>query len=174
MRSVVIIGPKVFEEVGAEMFYGLLNHLHIGAEETDAPMEWSPMLVDTVKSPEGRRQLAVQSWEFLVKLATLHTWKLSGTTYPPHVTPSLLKSQEWDKLECWMGVVWMAWPPETDKEPEDLKFTMESLFRERPGALRKLTQWMEQRAEHQKKFGLDCAVPASFQRICKQAHEAAL
>ncbi|KAF9653351.1 hypothetical protein BDM02DRAFT_3107956, partial [Thelephora ganbajun] len=45
---------------------------------------------------------------------------------------------------------------------------MIALFRQRPGAVQKLTRWMKQWSE---KRGKD--VPASFQQVCKQSHEAA-
>ena len=169
MDSIALIGYKGFEEVGFERFVGLLNYLHVGAEETLIPIEWSSILLETAQSPEGHRHLTVQSWELLAKLTTSRRWRLSGTTYTPCITLSLLEAQEWDKLECWLGVVWVMWPPETDSISEDLKCAMESLFFQRPGAVRKLTQWMQQWSE-----GRRANVPESFRRICEQVHEAAL
>lgn len=89
--------------------------------------------------------------------------------YPPHVTLSLLGVQEWDKLECWMGLVWMLSPPEVDEIPEDLKIAMTKLFRQRPGAARKLTEWIEERNKQWKG-----GVPASFQQTCEQAQKGTL
>ena len=90
-------------------------------------------------------------------------------TYSPQITTSLTEAQEWDKLECWMGTVWVAWPPEADGiKEEDLSRTMLLLFRQRPGAAQKLEQWMERWSQQ---HGED--IPESFQQICKQAYEAA-
>ena len=65
-------------------------------------------------------------------------------TYNPQVVASLLEAQEWDKLECWMGVVLMIWLPETEETTEDLKRMMVSLFHHQRGTAQKFTQWMKQ------------------------------
>ena len=174
MRSAVLIGYKGFEEAGIERFVGLLNHLHTDAEETGSPDGWASLLLETAESHEGRQYLVVQSWEFLAKLAASTPWGLSFTSYPPCVTSSLLGAQEWGKLECWMGVVWTTWPPDTDDVQEGLEHAMEHLIRQRPGAFLKLAQWMEQWKDNWGKLGFGVAAPASFQRICEQAREAAL
>lgn len=59
-------------------------------------------------------------------------------------------------------------PPETDETTENLEHVMVLLFRQRPAAVQKLTQWMEERSKVLYKD-----VPKVFQRICKRAHEAA-
>lgn len=168
MDSVALIGYRGFREVGTERFVGLLNHLSIGVQGTVIPVEWGSILLETAQSPEGHRHLVIQSWELLVELATSRPWKLSGTAYTPHVTDSLLGSEEWDKLECWIGVVWMMWSSEIDIGPEDLKHAMESLFRQRPDSVRKLTQLMKRWSE-----GREADVPENFERICGQAREEA-
>ena len=167
MDSIALIGYKGFEEVGTERFVGLLNLLHIGVEETIIPIEWNSILLETAQSSEGCRHLTIQSWELLVKLTTSRPWRLSDTVYTPCVASSLLAAQEWDKLECWMGVVWMMWPPEIGDVPEDLERSTESLFRQRPGAVTKLTRWMEEWSR-----GREADVPESFERFCQRAHEA--
>ena len=168
MDSVALIGFRGFEEVGIERLVGLLNHLHIGVDVTVVPIEWSLILLETAQSPEGHQRLGIQSWELLAELAISRPWGLRGTVYTPHVTSSLFGAREWGKLECWIAFVWMMWTPETDDILEDLKLVMESLFRQRPTAVRKLTQWMEQWSEER---GAD--VPDSFERICEQAREVA-
>ena len=169
MHSIALIGCKGFEEVGTERFVGLLNHLPISIEDTDVAPIGSSILLETAQSPEGHRYLAIQSWELLVRLATSHPWTMSGATYTPHVTSSLLEAEEWEKLECWMGIVWMMGPPEIDDVPEELEHAMVSLFLQRPGALPKLAQWMEQWS---KECGAD--VPETFERMCEQGREVVL
>ena len=69
-----------------------------------------------------------------------------------------------------MGIVWMVWPREADAMAEgDLGQSMLLLFRQRPGAVQKLTQWMERWGERDSYN----RIPESFKRICKQAYEAA-
>ena len=74
MKSITLIGFEGFKEVGAESSIGLLNHLHIDAEEKDVSRGWSSMLLRIVLSPGGHRHLAIQSWDFLVKLTIKYPW----------------------------------------------------------------------------------------------------
>jgi len=96
-------------------------------------------------------------------------WLRGDLAYSPQTTILLTEAQEWSKLECWMGTVWMVRPPGTGAiTEEDLGYPMLLLFHRRSGAARKLKQWVEQRSQ---KCGED--IPESFQEICKHAHEAA-
>jgi len=80
----------------------------------------------------------------------------------------LAESQEWSKLEYWVGIVWMVWPPRADRmTEEDLDRSMQLLLKQRP-TIQKPEQWMERwRQTYDFKD-----VPETFQRICKQAREA--
>ena len=80
-----------------------------------------------------------------------------------------INAQEWDKLEFWMGIVWMLWPPGAGAMvEEDLDRSMVLLFQQRPGAAQKLEQWTERWNQERGK-----EIPQSSQRLCGQAHEAA-
>ena len=160
-------GLVALEEMGEERFVGLLNRLHVGVEDVVVSSRltaWTTILLEIIQSPEGARHLAIQSWELLAELTTSGISK--SASYAPDVTAYLLEAQEWDKLEHWMGVVWMAWPPQPSNI---LEHTTALLFHRRPGAVQKLTEWMERWS---KKCRRD--VPEPFQQICKQAHEQAL
>ena len=169
MYSIRFIGYGGFEEAESERFVALLNHLSIIVEEADSLAGWCSTLMEAAQSPQGHKHLAVQSWELLVKLTIPYSRRLRSTTYTPYITSSLLEAQEWEKLKCWIGVVWMVWPPETDSIPEEVKHAMQSLFHHLPGAVQQLTEWMEQWS---KKYRAD--VPVSFQKICQQVCGAAL
>ena len=100
---------------------------------------------------------SIHYWKHLAELAT--RWYLSGITYNPDVTTSLIDAQEWDKLECWVGIVWIACPPEPDDVAKELEDAMEALEKKRPGALRKrMERWSEEHG------GLP--LPKSFQQTC--------
>ena len=167
IRSVELIGYKGFEEVGAERFVELLNCLHVWVEDMDSEYEWVQLLLDTIQSPEGARRLSNRFWELLVKLAIPEPSRFRDTAYSSRVMGFLLEAQEWDKLECWIGVIWMVWSPDTDEIVENLERTMVSLFRQRPGAAETLEGWMEQRSQQSEKD-----VPESFQQTTKRAYEA--
>jgi len=72
-------------------------------------------------------------------------------------------------LMTWMGTVWILWPPEADGiTEEELGRSILLLFRQQLGAFQKLEQWMEQWSQIN-----ITNIPESFQRIRKQAQEAA-
>ena len=127
-------------------------------------------LLCTLQTPEGTQLLSHWYWELLVELAISQSLSLvSEVTYNPQMMTFLAETQEWSKLEYWMGTVWISWPPEADGiTEEDLSRSTLLLFRQRPGAFQKLERWMERWSQINV-----TNVPESFQRICKQAQEAA-
>jgi len=149
-----------------EKFVELLNHLHVGIRDMDYKPEWILVLLDTIQSPEGAQYLSNQSWELLVELTISMSGWVGHATYSPQVMVSLLEAQEWDRLECWVAVVWMVWPPEADEMTEELENAMVVLFRQETGTVQKLTQWMEWWSKEWNRDVLEV-----FQRICKLAPE---
>ena len=169
IRSVELIGYGGFEGVEVERFIQLLNHLRVTVKDMDRNHVWTRLLLDILKSSEGAQQLSHWYWELLVELAILVSpWLKGKIAYSPEITTSLVGAEEWSRLECWMGTVWLLWPPGADgMTEEDLDRPMLLLFRHRPGAIQKLEGWMERWS---KECGED--VPESFQRICEQARGA--
>jgi len=151
-----------------EGFFKLLDELQVNKEDP-GKVEWSRLLLDTVQSTEGAQKLSYPYWELLVELAVSHWCWLEGSTYNPQTIISLKEAEEWDKLEYWIGIVWMLWPPEKGQTTEGgLGHITLSLFHQQSGAIQKLEQWMEQWA------GANwMQIPGSFQKICKQLHNEA-
>jgi len=170
IRSVGVIGYEGFKGLGVERFIDLLEHLHITVEDIGMDFKWVNLLLNTLQSSEATQLLSHWYWELLVELAISRPWRLErNTTYSPQTITFLAEAQEWSKLECWMGTVWMVWPPGTGGATEgDLGRSMVLLLRQRPGAAQKLEQWMGRWSQKRRK-----GIPESFQRICKQAHEEA-
>jgi len=169
IRSVELVGYEGFEGVGMERLVELLNHLHVAVEDMVQPYPWVTILMGILQPSEGIRLLSHWYWEVLVELAISQPWLLDEVTYNPRTMIFLSEAQEWNKLECWIGTVWILWPPEADGiTEEDISCPMLLLFRQRPGALQNLEQWMERWSQIH-----DKSIPESFQRICKQAQEAA-
>ena len=168
IRSVELIGYKGFEEVGVERFIDLLNHLHVTVEDMDRDSRWANILLDTLQSSDGPQHLSHWYWELLVGLEILVSRRpRHDVAYNPKTTAFLTEAQEWSKLECWVGTVWMVWPPGAgETTEEDLGRTMLLLFHQRPRAALKLEQWM---GRSDQKRGKDLL--KSFQRVCKQAYE---
>ena len=197
IRSVGLFGYKGFEGVGVGVggFIELLDHLHVTIEDMDGKSLWVRLLLDTLQSSEGAQRLSHWYWELLAELAVSESqWPRSVIAYSPQITTFLTKAQEWSKLECWMGTVWMLWAPETagtlmvwPPRPtaigiaeKDLENSTLLLFRQRPDAVRKLERWLKQWSQKrgegipgwaEQNRGED--IPELFQRICKKAREAA-
>jgi len=170
LHSVELIGYEGFEGVGVERFVGLLNHLHVTVQDINRLCPWARLLLGTLQTSEGTQLLSHWYWELLVELGVLYSpWLVDNITYNPQIMTFLTEAQEWSKLEYWMGAVWLLWPPEADGiREEDLGRSILLLFRQRPGAFQKLEQWMERWSQTN-----NMNIPESFQRICKQAQEAA-
>jgi hypothetical protein len=170
IRSVGVVGYKGFEGVGVERFIGLLNHLDVSAKDISNPFQWANLLSETFQTSEGAQHLSHRYWKLLVELEILLPVRLRDKiAYNPQVMMFLTEAQEWSKLEYWMGIVWMVWPPGSGGiTEEDLDHSMLLLCRQRPGAVQKLEQWMERWGERSYNI-----IPESFERICKQAQEAA-
>jgi hypothetical protein len=163
IRSIELIGYKEFEGVGLEQFVELLDDLNVGVEDVEDREQWALLLLNVIHSSEGIQGLSHQYWELFWELTISCSWRLGGYIWSSHITAFLKDSQEWDKLECWIGVIWMVWPPGTGGTIEDIEHAMLSLFCQRPGAIQKL----KQRMEHWGKEN-DYQVPESFQRICER------
>ena len=128
-----------------ETYIGLLDRLHVDAGDLGHGSRWIILLLDTIQSPKGAQYLSNQPWELLVELTI--SWFHSSITHNPQVMASLLEAQEWDKLECWMGVVWMVWLSKADEMTEHLRGVVVTLFRQQSGAVQELVQWMGRRGK---------------------------
>ena len=175
IRFVELTGYKGFEGVGVEGFTELLNLLHVTDDDMDEKTTWPTLLLDTLQSSEGVRRLSHWYWELLAEL-TAQT-PPHAFTYNPLIMTFLIKAQEWSKLECWMGTLWMALLQRARRKTvieedsvrsmeKDLTRSMLLLFCQQPETVKKLEQWMEQGSR-----GGGGKIPKSFRRVWKQIHE---
>jgi len=165
IRSVELVDYGGFEGVGMERLVELLNHLHVTVEDIVWFRPWVRILVVILQTSEGTQLLSHWYWELLLELAISRPRPLEEIAYYPQIMKFLTEAQEWSKLECWMGTVWISWPHRIIEK--DLSCSILLLFRQRPGAFQKLEQWMERWSQIHGK-----SIPESFQRICRQAQEA--
>ena len=167
-HSIGAIGYKGFREVGMEGFIALLDSLHVVAEDGTVGwwQQWTILLLDIIQSSGETQHLSHHYWELLIELSIFISQSPEPCpTYNPEIITSLKDAQEWDKLEHWMGVVWMVWPPKDDETMEKgLKSGMQSLFHHQPGAIQKLQQWMGQWSAKSR-----LNVPELFRQICEEA-----
>ena len=177
------VGYQELKGVGTQASIALLEDLHIGGEDVDwgYEMPWIRLLLDIAQSPDATQLLSYHYWELLVELSILKSrWLQLPDQYilSAQVMVSLEDAQEWDKLECWVGVVWINWPPENidtgdSREMEDggvtgrgLEDIMLSLFHNHPGVIQRLQKLMGKC----KDTGDGFIVPELFEKICKQMH----
>jgi len=169
IRFIELIDYEWFERAGVEKFIELLDYLHVAVEDMDDQSKWAKLLLGIIRTPEGAQRLSQPYWELLVEVAVSFPRPLDdGSAYDPQITAFLAEAQEWRKLECWMAVVWMVWPPGAGGITEDLEHSMLLLFRQQPGVVQKLEQWMERWSEANRE-----EIPDSFQRICERTRGAA-
>ena len=156
------VGFNGVEKVGKEKFVKSLNRLHLSIEDLwnfCAHDPWTMILLEIVQSTEEAQNLAIQSWELLAELTAEGC--LESGTYNLDVATSLMNGKKWDKLECWVGIVWTACTPGPGNVVEVLEDVMEVLEKEQPGAVQKLKQRME-------RWSKQChrEIPETFQQIC--------
>jgi len=175
-KTIELIGFQEFEQAGVEGLTGLLDRLHVCIEDMSNNGQWGNLLLLFICSPEGIQGVSHQYWELLVELVVLNPWILEGKTCSPHIMISLEDTEAWDKLESWMGIVWIAWSwgCELDKEletDEKLERITLSLFQQRPGAVQKLEQWVgnlyHPKRQRSKSF------QQSFDEVCPNAAQQA-
>ena len=146
IRSIVLLEYQGFEQVGVERLIGLLDGLDICIQDMSRYYQLGQLLLDIIQSPEGIQHVSHQYWELLVEFVVSTPHVVTGE-FNPHLMTSLEDTEEWDKLECWMGFIWIMWSlgAEMDEDletDEKLEHVTLSLFQQRPGAVQKLEQWV--------------------------------
>jgi len=144
--SIELIGYQGFEQVGVEGLAGLLDGLHVCIKDMSREEQWQGLLLGAIQSPEGIQHISHQYWELLVELAVSNPWAV-GCELSPHIVTSLEDTKQWDKLQCWMGIIWIWWSlgAKMDEEletDEKLEHMTLSLFQQQPSAIQKLEQWV--------------------------------
>lgn len=143
IRSVESTSFRPFEWVGVGEFAVLLDRLNISINDMDLWYKWLGHLTSVALFPQGRSSLPRRYWELMVELAVTWFWpRRDPTDHQRQTMVSLEEDQEWDLLECWIGFIWIVWCPETNAAQEDVERVTLSLFRQRPGAIQKLEQWV--------------------------------
>ena len=173
------VNHREFKGVGPQAFLTLLKDLHVGVGDVVEGYEicWVELLLDTIQSPEATQHLPYHYWELLVELSILKSrWLQLPDQYilSAQVMVSLEDAQEWDKLECWIGVVWINWPPENVDTTGDSRATkdggvtgrgledvMLSLFHHQPGSIQRLQKLMVRCRFY---------VPMLFEQICERMY----
>ena len=147
IRFVEIAGYEGFESAGVGRLIELLDHLHVTVEEMDSKARWVSLLLSVIRSFEGSQRLSDWYWELLVEPAVSDRWSLKYEIPDAlKIAQSLIEGEEWGKLECWIGIVWM-YSESADGTEEGLEGPTLLLFRQRPVAAQRLERWMEKRSQ---------------------------
>ena len=184
IRFIAGADRRIFSHARVEELIELLNQLHVTSEEVSNTFAWSSLLLDVIRSPVGIQRLPDRYWELLVELA-ISASRYWGFEDPDRlkIARSLIEAEEWDKLERWIGIVWMSSVPAGITE-EDIEHPTLLLFRHRPGAAQRLEQLIERWSREWGKdprWGKDIPEWAqsrvtltreALQRILARAHEA--
>ena len=161
------VADQPLEQAEAGELVGLLNDLQM-CGDMDTGLEWLKILLDVIQCSAKPQCLSHSYWELLLNHAAYWADYPGLRTYNPDVMTILEGSEEWDKLKCWIGVVWIMWPPGSGvTTEEELKSVMLSLSHQNPDVIQELEKQMEQ--FHSKWSQVE--IPESFQQICKQAHD---
>jgi hypothetical protein len=157
IRSVECVNFQEAGDIKVEELTALLDCLHVGVDDIRPRDSWLHLLIYIVRSPEGRRTLSYPYWELLVELAVGASWLRNDVIeYDQQAMSSFEDEEEWDKLECWSGFIWLLQRPKIDTITEDLERATLSLSRQRPGAVRKLEQWMQRSPIDDAPEALEC------------------
>ena len=154
IQSIALLGYQGFEQVGVERLIGLLDGLNICIQDMSRYYQLGQLLLDIIQSPEGIQHVSHQYWELLVEIVVSAPDAVTGE-FNPHLMTFLEDTEEWDKLECWMGFVWIMWSlgAEMDEDletDEKLEHVTLSLFQQRPGAVEKLEKWVGRLPYHER------------------------
>ena len=161
------VGYKGFKSAGVEKLIELLDHLRVTVEEMNRMYRWMSLSLGVIQSPGGTQRLSDWYWELLVELVVLDSWSPDfGDTDTLNIAKSLIDAQEWGRLECWIGILWMCSESGEIME-EGLEHSTLLLFRQRPGAAQRLEHWMEQWSKQHSSN----RVPESLQQILTRVHE---
>lgn len=149
-------------------FVGLLNDLQICENDINYGFEWLKILLSTIQCSVEPQSLSHSYWELLLKFAVHWSGRPIFRAHDSHVVMALDSCKEWDKLKCWIGIIWMIWPPEGGETgEEDLKHIMLSLSHQKPGAIQELEKQMEQWSSEWPWVNIS----ESFQQICQQIYD---
>ena len=143
IRAIGSMAYQDLERAGLEMVIDALDDLDLGFDEMRLGGKWPVLLKTLIRSQFGRERLPLRYWHLLENLMmddvkphpTLCRWDLDTMR-------TLETSQNWEKLEAWMRIVWISrLDPEGGFPPvlamEYIERVTLSLFRHRPSAIPK-------------------------------------
>ena len=119
------------EAAGLELVL-LLNHLKVDVGDVDdmvSKLYWVTLLAGILRSPVGRERLSPYYWFLLRNLIFM------GARVPPsspdldmEIMTSLEDTEDWEKLEMWLLIVWRSWYTSEAVPMQDIERAILTLF----------------------------------------------
>lgn len=132
---------RELEEAKLETIH-LLESLNVDVGDMGDKGKWTSLLRDVVHLAEGREHLSLRYWVLLEKLVLAGGFEISSTSDDIGVIGSLKGSNDWEKLEVWMVIVWRILPERSTYRSTGLvdaaKGATRELLSQKPSALERL------------------------------------
>jgi hypothetical protein len=140
LRSTIVCAVRRlwdWELKAAELeFVRLLNDLEVSVDEMgNAKRIWVGLLIGVLCSPMGQERLSSHYWRLLGNLVSVNPSTRSHGDRQTEIMKSLEESQDWDKLETWMLVVWTCNYSPDPAPIQDIEWATLTLFRRRPSTI---------------------------------------
>jgi len=171
IRAIECIGYPEFERAGIEKFVPLLNGLEIEVHEMGWRSRWTSFLWNVLRSFPGQRHLSSHYWQYIVPMA------MQPGLFPLHLKPSDLdtmksfeEAEDWERLEVWVGMMWILELPEEGIEVEEVERATRTLFCKRPGAFQTVEEWVLGASEENSLYVQHGDI---FRMVCDEARKEA-
>jgi hypothetical protein len=116
----------------------LLNRLDLDVDDVEDRDRWQQLLVDVIRSPMGRVALSSRNWCLLGELTLAGDPRLSELRdVDVEVLRLLDNTEDWEKLEVWVLVIWSSFDLEPEVSMEVIKRVTLRLLQRRPSALQR-------------------------------------
>ena len=151
LRQVIVYAirgrwPIELKVAGLELVL-LLNHLEVSVEDVDdiaSKLYWVTLLVGVLRSPVGRESLSSHYWISLGNLISTGARVPTGSPgLDMETMRSLEETEDWEKLEIWLLVVWGSRYTDGAVPMEDVERTTLKLFLQRPIAIQRFKDLYE-------------------------------
>ena len=139
IRAVGSMEYEDLERAGLEVIVDVLSDLDLRSDDMCLGGRWPSLLKPLIRSQCGRERLPLRYWHLLEALVMDDVEPPMMLCQPDvDAMRALEASQDWEKLEVWMRVVWISrldgWFPPVPIA-EDIERVTLSLFQRRPSAL---------------------------------------
>lgn len=145
IHAIECIGYPEFERVGVQKLVPLLNGLKIEVHEMEWRSRWMSFLWSVLRSPPGQQYLSPHYWQCIVPMAMQPgLFALSIDPSDLEIMKSFEEAGDWEKLEVWIGMMWILELPEdmVQVEVEEVKQVTQILFYKHPNALKTVEGWV--------------------------------